>query len=536
MNRSSVTSYFFLFVFIYISSFLNNFESSSAAAAAGAGDEVTNLKQGIAEVENRIQEQILSHQGVGTNRRVVVLGQTGNGKSTLINFLAGRNLTMEEIEGEGVARRNLVVDNPLPGFAFSHDINVGTRLPAAWFYQSPGDGVNVDVSNNAVFWDCPGFGDTRGSIDQISNAFAINKILKYPSSDGLPLQIKIVLVISEELITERAEIFLGLLDRLTKLIPDYQQLQRSLVLVFSKHRQENDVRQQVIEISAQVSAGAGEAAVGEGGQRVAVTPQTTALLRYIAAHANERIALFPMPEEVELEQPGPFRHDDIREEILQKIAAASYMAEPESRISIEPEARELARNFANSINADITNMLRDNATNEIIEHFKTVIGQHHTTITPLREGFSRDSSRLRPSHLHLNPGRLFATLNELLDSFIPNEQVKSRVRKTIGLLTFLRSLNIDVNYATENWMQTFNVVAAKATGLSRAPTVEVVAEDGLLKISGYLVSMGDVVSAVRLHPEISMSPTFRRIEVAAFNTFIFDMDASFPGVSLSMKQ
>ena len=34
----------------------------------------------------------------------------------------------------------------------------------------------VDDSNKMVFWDCPGFEDNRGEVQEIANAFYIQKI------------------------------------------------------------------------------------------------------------------------------------------------------------------------------------------------------------------------------------------------------------------------------------------------------------------------------------------------------------------------
>lgn len=108
-------------------------------------------------------ETLLSADGMGAKDRdiVVFLGNTGSGKSTLVNFLAGIELRVDE-EGS-----NYVLANP--------------EDPAAMVIGLTGTSEtlrpkSIDVGNLRYF-DVPGFNDTDGSERNLVNAALIKRIL-----------------------------------------------------------------------------------------------------------------------------------------------------------------------------------------------------------------------------------------------------------------------------------------------------------------------------------------------------------------------
>jgi GTPase Era involved in 16S rRNA processing len=50
----------------------------------------------------------------------------------------------------------------------------------------------VDVSSNKVYWDCPGFKENRGGIQEIVNSFYIRELFKNLKN------IKIVMLVTEQ--------------------------------------------------------------------------------------------------------------------------------------------------------------------------------------------------------------------------------------------------------------------------------------------------------------------------------------------------
>jgi energy-coupling factor transporter ATP-binding protein EcfA2 len=96
---------------------------------------------------------------------VLVLGNTGSGKSTFINYLAGQ--TMHEVTKEEFLEPVIETDNPI--MAVGHNS-----------FKSLTDHPQLysDSSTGLTYCDCPGFLDSRGPEFDIPNAFAIKTIVE----------------------------------------------------------------------------------------------------------------------------------------------------------------------------------------------------------------------------------------------------------------------------------------------------------------------------------------------------------------------
>ena len=121
---------------------------------------------------------------------VLVIGDTGVGKTTILYFLAKRKLYIK-IHG-----LNTILDSDdKDGLKIGHDRFSETRVPSK---------IIID---KMVFFDCSGFKDNRGEEYEISNSFFVQRLL------DIYKKVKIVLMIDESHISEaRAD----KLPRLTK--------------------------------------------------------------------------------------------------------------------------------------------------------------------------------------------------------------------------------------------------------------------------------------------------------------------------------
>ena len=114
---------------------------------------------------------------------VFILGNTGAGKSTTINYFCGRKVVTVQDATDGFVVR-LDVEDPLEGCVVGHDGDSGTR-----YLHSVVDPANSS-GNNLVFCDTPGFGDTEGSCVDIANAVAISWTIQQCKSVRLVLLIE----------------------------------------------------------------------------------------------------------------------------------------------------------------------------------------------------------------------------------------------------------------------------------------------------------------------------------------------------------
>ncbi|XP_047143839.1 uncharacterized protein LOC124817601 [Hydra vulgaris] len=140
---------------------------------------------------------------------VAFVGLTGSGKSTLINYLCRKELKVDEDD-------NIVLKNPSDQSA----MQIGTTsvsetsLPKFCEFE------------NVLFYDLPGFRDTRGVLENLLNSAIIKNIIENADTTI------IVFVVSEdEIIAGRGKLFKKLLSCLEKLIPNVAFQERSALVI-----------------------------------------------------------------------------------------------------------------------------------------------------------------------------------------------------------------------------------------------------------------------------------------------------------------
>jgi energy-coupling factor transporter ATP-binding protein EcfA2 len=132
---------------------------------------VDSIKQNLALFDAGVQGRI------GDNV-VLVIGNTGAGKTTVMNILAGKNIVIQKVGGSvsiDVEGKDYAGEMTATGFRkmeIGHGGQSGTRFP------------NYITAEGRQFWDCPGFGDNRGPEVEISNMYYVNYIIKHATATG----------------------------------------------------------------------------------------------------------------------------------------------------------------------------------------------------------------------------------------------------------------------------------------------------------------------------------------------------------------
>ena len=145
----------------------------------------------LSKLKNMIHEGISRiPKDPNANEAVIVIGDTGVGKSTILAFLYGCQLY---VRYDGLKPTLDCPNNPI--VKIGHEKFSETSIPSKL------------VIDNLAFYDCPGFRDNKGEEYEISNSFFVQRLLDiYP-------KVKIVLMIDESHISQaRAD----KLPRLTK--------------------------------------------------------------------------------------------------------------------------------------------------------------------------------------------------------------------------------------------------------------------------------------------------------------------------------
>jgi len=140
------------------------------------GDESNELdeikvKKIIDKIEQGIKE-IKKHKDEGKDI-TLVLGNTGSGKSVVANSLAGVQL---DIVPRGKKDTKVeVFDSSKPHSAID-EFSSKTSIP-----------VRLVGKDEKIYWDCPGFEDSRGPEFDIPNAVFIEQLLSIPTISFLKL-------------------------------------------------------------------------------------------------------------------------------------------------------------------------------------------------------------------------------------------------------------------------------------------------------------------------------------------------------------
>lgn len=230
MKKHKITKIIVLKIFLGLITY--GFMINNTFASAGSRDDMdpTTLLNQIARVEDRVQSDIGRHAGT----RIIVVGPTGTGKSTLIHAIAGKIFeAREDIAGKMVISFEGKEDQIIDGYELSENGRVGTTIPTQWY---TGGALDIDP---VVFWDCPGYGDPRGVTSDITNLFAIDRLFTPVNDD--PCNIRIMLAIP--FITGRNELRNSLitpLANLHRLFSDVSQLRQCLSIVITKRTWRRD--------------------------------------------------------------------------------------------------------------------------------------------------------------------------------------------------------------------------------------------------------------------------------------------------------
>ena len=164
-----------------------------------------NVQTEIVQIVKALQNQVFDFQE--GERNIVVIGSTGSGKSTLINWLCGcelRSLTADEKEKLGLDFSAVCVDEKGPKVEMC-EIGHGNVSRTQSVKKVRIDGTRT------VIWDFPGFFDTGGPTTEIIHAAILSKFMNDPSSSGLILMLTTQ---EPELAASRGQLISQVLHRL----------------------------------------------------------------------------------------------------------------------------------------------------------------------------------------------------------------------------------------------------------------------------------------------------------------------------------
>ena len=178
---------------------------------------IDEISRNIMETDLMIQKNLRLHR---CQHRLVLIGTTGNGKSSLANLIIGQRLKIDKNRFD-----DMILTSSHAKFTMGSSMNPETTVPNVFY----------DKIHDILICDPPGFKDNRlkDHLQDIINAFAINELFT------VPCKVSILLVTSADEINisgGRGENFIEKIEQLSQMIPDKQKLKQCLGLVVSRPR------------------------------------------------------------------------------------------------------------------------------------------------------------------------------------------------------------------------------------------------------------------------------------------------------------
>ena len=309
----------------------------------------------------RCIEEVDNEYIASSDNSIILIGDTGSGKSTLANLLSGKQLKTYSPAG----RTDLSINLKDPSNSITPIGHSASKSETDRF-------IPINIGNNETLWDCPGFGDRRGLLSELRNAFRMYKFITNAK------HLKLVIVVEESSIDT---------SRANHLIDFFERLNNTLYL------DEDDNKNSLKYCTTLIVTKVADFIPGEIQNAFINTLERNSACNFVSYLAeNDHIACFCSPRQYGL-KAGDEISNDIAGELMNVISKSRYASKVESRIVVSDKviiALEETVNesmvLLNAATTDITHAITSSLENISMEYLKTVLGYMDETskITDLK--------------------------------------------------------------------------------------------------------------------------------------------------------
>jgi len=449
-------------------------------------NEIGNINHEITKIKFSILQELEKYKD---KKKIILLGSTSSGKTTLIHGMANRMLNAEKRKGGGF---DLDSPNPLPNFKIGHGAEVGTKVPQSW----------NDEKSELVYWDCPGFDDIRGVTKDVINEFSRKLLLR---SD-----LKILLVATEaSLYEEKGQPFLKKLKRITHVFQDNDELKKSLSLVITKAK-EIELPEKMESIRDDIKNNPETADI--------LDKRTEDLLGFFIEKHESRVSLISYPLKT-----GEYNFN--KEAIEKLLCNSGFVSNPKVEYSNDAEMDTHLISLSKQVNQEIENCIKEggrataNSYNESFLNYKK-------KASDLRASYQEKGTALETLQKRIRDGQLKAPVDEL-KKFI---DMPEQINKLIKQIDFLKEICPSVNYDLNSWAYALSDLIKKLSELGADPHW-VYSDDILSQKNATLIGLSDINTQLK-------RSVFKAVKIKfddkPIDVFFIDEDIKSPGTDFTI--
>ncbi|CAG8761624.1 14681_t:CDS:1, partial [Dentiscutata erythropus] len=446
-----------------------------------------HIQENIKKIDARISQQ---------ENAVIIVGETREGKTTLFNYLIGNSLFSKENFDCG-------------GFEIYSGIKtyIGDPLNNTNIYNRSISQTTLPL-NQGEFWDCPGFGDSRGDEQNIINAYSIYMLTKNIK------KLKVLIVVSEATIIETSKKkLLNIIKYLGEIFKNNIDLVKGLCLVVTQ-KNNLDLRK-VRNIFNRI--------IRERNGQESFSLSQRNILNVLSSNRSQ-IAFFNTPREDELIS------DKDRLEILNCIEKISYVENLKPSFSLEPSTVHFIENLIGVFYKDVENFMSNKFYPALLNYIESLIDSHDDTVEKLRESLNEFIDELEKIISHDKELQQFENnLNQILliINRLNRNDLKDELSKKIFQLDFIKVVkteSITIEGDTNRWYH-FISELIDVIGLLKSKPEPKTNEGGqVLTFEGAIIGTEDIQI---------ISNTIKEINVYSLNSLFIDKDIIAPGAFLT---
>lgn len=393
------------------------------------------LFEAMREIEsgyNSIQQSIM---GQNIREIVLIIGDTGAGKSTIANYLAGNTLIVRRTDKGLVLEPQEALNGPVNLLKVGHDDST-TEIPNNWY----------DSTTQTLFFDCPGFGDTRKFPQDIINAFYVNELF------NTSREFKLLFVFSEASIQEKGKNIRSALDFLSGLFSGLLRggreadLKNCISCVFTKQR---DVENPFPVLS-----------------RFGDISEFSRMFLGLLAGIPEKLSVFPHPSVFD----PPLKNGDVVPDIYtgrirENIAKSELLNGFIPNIVVSEKSLNRLTELENAIGEKMTSFIADAVVTRIQDYCDDLVTGKTLQIAELKQKFGEMENSLKTQNI-VTASDLITALNAFENMYQINIDLLE-INKYGVYVNFIQRIKQQAfSFQTDFWKDKINGVRDKVKLLS----------------------------------------------------------------------